>query len=87
MASTSSEIHVYQYSFKIPVKQSYSDIHTCIQMPMHHSSSQFSNKIKKCIYKKKNKRDAPIRGDERTWQILWLGSAKNPNTFQQQMCI
>jgi len=60
-----SETHVYQYSSKVPVNQSdtaLSDIHSCIQMSIHQSNSQFDRKI--------INRVAPIRGVERTRQIF-----------------
>lgn len=72
--------HVYQYSFKVPVNQSdfdtaLSDIHNCIQMSIHQSSSQIDSKKQNWV--------APIRGVERTWQTFEPGSNENPNTFQQ----
>lgn len=83
----SSETHVYQYSFRIPVNQSgfdtaRSDIHNAIQMSTHQSSSQIDikkKKIRSCTHQgcREDVADFRARG----------GQKENPNTFQQQMCL
>lgn len=80
--TVSSETHVYQYSFMIPVNRSdfaiaLSDIHNCIQMSTHWSYSQN-------LKKKKKVKSCTHWGVERTWQTFETGSSENPYTFPQQ---